>query len=176
MRSDFDDVRFGPDRTARVTTAYAKAYNAARQTFLPGRSSCVGCLDYRGSTIATRYQRRDTPLHRGAATGFVPSLSDGCAQAPSGKVKPSTTQAQLRCFQQDSSHPVRPDARARGEVVGVLLAELVRQLKHRTNPGVRHSVDDLAPPPFRAREPAPLQARQVVGDPALRRSDQRLQF
>src|SRR5712691_614167 len=68
--------------------------------------------------------------------------------------------------------PVRADTPAAGQVLAVLSGEVRGQPEKPSHPRVEDPIDHGAAAPVGFGDPAPLEAGEVVGYPALRRPDQ----
>ena len=71
------------------------------------------------------------------------------------------------------SNPSRTDAPAPGKVVATISRETPRAGDERSDAPVGYAIDDVATLPSSGHKPAPLQTREVVGNPAARRADGR---
>src|SRR5919197_5159220 len=100
-----------------------------------------------------------------------PTAPGSIGPAPVVAARAVAAVASVSSFHVDSD-PVRPDPAAAGQVVAVLGGELLGVLQEIPHPGVGHPVDNVVAPPLRLGHPAPLEAGQVVGDPALWGPDQ----
>jgi len=80
------------------------------------------------------------------------------------------TVARSAGFAEKVLQPVRADALADGQVLGVIGDQVVGEVEQLVQPGVGDGVDDPPALPVGVHEPAPAQAGKVVGHPAARQA------